>query len=89
LVSIDGKVDSLSWSPDERKLLCTVQKTDEESLEREKNEYKNKLGIVARHYNRLFCAFPDEFHGLSRTGRTDRRIARLNYILQWFENYLK
>ncbi len=33
--------------------------------------------------------FPDEFHGLSRTGRTDRRIGRLNHILGWFEKYLK
>ncbi len=33
--------------------------------------------------------FPDEFHGLSRTGRTDRRIVRLNSILGWFEKYLK
>lgn len=32
--------------------------------------------------------FPDEPHGLSRNGRTDRRIARLNHILRWFENYL-
>jgi dipeptidyl aminopeptidase/acylaminoacyl peptidase len=33
--------------------------------------------------------FPEEFHGLSRNGRTDRRIARLNAILGWFEKYLK
>jgi dipeptidyl aminopeptidase/acylaminoacyl peptidase len=33
--------------------------------------------------------FPNEFHGLSRTGRTDRRISRLNHILSWFEKYLK
>jgi dipeptidyl aminopeptidase/acylaminoacyl peptidase len=33
--------------------------------------------------------FPDESHGLSRGGRTDRRIARLNHILRWFERYLK
>ncbi len=33
--------------------------------------------------------FPDEFHGLSRSGRTDRRIVRLNHILGWFEKYLK
>lgn len=32
--------------------------------------------------------FPDEFHGLSRTGRTDRRIVRLNHILRWFDKYL-
>jgi dipeptidyl aminopeptidase/acylaminoacyl peptidase len=33
--------------------------------------------------------FPDEPHGLSRTGRTDRRIARLRHILRWFDTYLK
>jgi dipeptidyl aminopeptidase/acylaminoacyl peptidase len=33
--------------------------------------------------------FPEEFHGLSRSGRTDRRIARLNHILRWFDKYLK
>lgn len=36
-----------------------------------------------------FVRFPDEFHGLSRAGRTDRRIARLNHILGWFEEHLK
>jgi acylaminoacyl-peptidase len=33
--------------------------------------------------------FPAESHGLSRGGRTDRRIARLNHILRWFDRYLK
>jgi len=33
--------------------------------------------------------FPEEFHGLSRTGRTDRRIARLNHFVRWFDKYLK
>ena len=33
--------------------------------------------------------FPDEPHSLSRGGRTDRRIKRLEYILGWFERYLK
>lgn len=37
----------------------------------------------------MFVRFPDEFHGLSRGGRTDRRIARLNHILGWFEEKLK
>ena len=36
-----------------------------------------------------FVRFPDEFHGLSRGGRTDRRIVRLDSILEWFEKYLK
>ncbi len=33
--------------------------------------------------------FPDEPHGLSRMGRTDRRVARLHHILRWFDKYLK
>ncbi|MFW5941795.1 MAG: S9 family peptidase [Chloroflexota bacterium] len=32
--------------------------------------------------------FPDEPHGLSRMGRTDRRVVRLEHILRWFEEYI-
>ncbi len=32
--------------------------------------------------------FPNEPHGLSRNGRTDRRIARLDFISGWFDKYL-
>jgi dipeptidyl aminopeptidase/acylaminoacyl peptidase len=32
--------------------------------------------------------FPGEFHGLSRGGRTDRRIVCLNHILRWFDQHL-
>ncbi len=34
-------------------------------------------------------AIPAESHGLSRMGRTDRRIARLSHMLRWFDKYLK
>ncbi|MCA9545291.1 MAG: S9 family peptidase, partial [Myxococcales bacterium] len=33
--------------------------------------------------------FPDEGHDLSRSGRTDRRIARLHHIQRWFDRFLK
>ncbi len=33
--------------------------------------------------------FPDETHLLSFSGRTDRRIERLEHILRWFDRYLK
>ena len=33
--------------------------------------------------------FPDEPHGLSRHGRPDRRIARLEWMEKWFKKYLK
>ncbi len=36
-----------------------------------------------------FVRFPDEPHGLSRHGRPDRRLARLNWILTWMHKYLK
>jgi len=36
-----------------------------------------------------FVRFPEEPHGLSRNGRPDRRIARLNWIIRWFNRYLK
>lgn len=54
LTSIDGEIGIAGWSPDGRKLLCTVRKTDAEALEREKDEQKKKLGVVVRHYTRLF-----------------------------------
>lgn len=36
-----------------------------------------------------FVRFPEEPHGLSRHGRPDRRLARLDWILKWFDRYLK
>jgi dipeptidyl aminopeptidase/acylaminoacyl peptidase len=54
LTQIDGEISDLSWSPDGKQLLCTVRKLDIETLEREKDEQKKKLGVVTRHYDRLF-----------------------------------
>jgi dipeptidyl aminopeptidase/acylaminoacyl peptidase len=33
--------------------------------------------------------FPEEPHGLSRHGRPDRRVARLEWMDKWFRKYLK
>jgi dipeptidyl aminopeptidase/acylaminoacyl peptidase len=35
-----------------------------------------------------FLIFPDSPHGISRMGRTDRRVVRLRAIGEWFERYL-
>jgi dipeptidyl aminopeptidase/acylaminoacyl peptidase len=43
-----------------------------------------KLGVETE-----MIRFPGEPHGMSRDGRTDRRIARLHHILRWFDRYLK
>jgi dipeptidyl aminopeptidase/acylaminoacyl peptidase len=36
-----------------------------------------------------YVRFPEEPHGLSRGGRPDRRMARLKFISDWFDKYLK
>lgn len=43
-----------------------------------------KLGRVVE-----MIRFPDEPHGLSRCGRPDRRLARLDWIAKWFDRFLK
>ena len=43
-----------------------------------------KLGVDTE-----LVLFPDEPHGLSRGGRTDRRIQRLQHMMRWFDKYLK
>ena len=32
--------------------------------------------------------FPESNHNLSRNGKPNLRVARLNYIKDWFEKYL-
>jgi dipeptidyl aminopeptidase/acylaminoacyl peptidase len=54
LSEIKGEITLLGWSPDGKQLLCTVMKTDKEELEREEDEQKKKLGVVSRHYKRVF-----------------------------------
>lgn len=34
-----------------------------------------------------FARFPESSHGLSRSGRPDRRIKRLDLILEWFDSH--
>ncbi len=43
-----------------------------------------KLGVDTE-----MILFPEESHGLSRAGRTDRRIERLSHMIRWFATYLK
>jgi len=44
---------------------------------------KVKAGVDAE-----MVRFPGEPHGLSRIGRTDRRIVRLEHICRWMDKYL-
>lgn len=60
VATIEGKIRDFKWSPDGTRLVCTVRKTDSETLEREKDEEKKKLGVVARHYQRLMYKLDGE-----------------------------
>jgi dipeptidyl aminopeptidase/acylaminoacyl peptidase len=54
-------------------------------------EQAEQLYIALKKLGRTveFVRFPEEPHGLSRCGRPDRRIARLEWISKWFDRYLK
>lgn len=62
----------------EKDLRCSIEQAEE-------------LFAVLKMMNRKveFVRFPEEPHGLSRHGRPDRRIARLEWILKWFKRYLR
>jgi len=53
LTDLKGKLGRYSWSPDGRRLVCLLRKKDAAVIEREENEQKKKLGLVARHITRL------------------------------------
>ncbi len=62
----------------EKDLRCSIEQAEE-------------LFAVLKMMNKKveFVRFPEEPHGLSRHGRPDRRIARLEWILKWFKRYMK
>jgi dipeptidyl aminopeptidase/acylaminoacyl peptidase len=59
LTEIEGKITGFTWSPDGKQLVCTVIKLDEEEKERLNDEQKKKLGVVSRHYDRVFYKLDD------------------------------
>jgi dipeptidyl aminopeptidase/acylaminoacyl peptidase len=46
-------------------------------------EALKRLGVPTR-----FIRFPEESHGLSRSGKPSRRYERLGYMLEWFKEYV-
>ena len=54
LTHIEGRIEDFVWSPNGKQFVCVVQKTDPDELERQKDPEKKKLGVVDRHYERVF-----------------------------------
>jgi Tol biopolymer transport system component len=53
LTDLKGTIGSIVWSPDSSRLLVQFRQKDAESIEREQDEEKKKLGVVAHHITRL------------------------------------
>lgn len=62
----------------EKDLRCSIEQAE---------QMFTKLKVLGKTVE--FVRFPDEPHGLSRHGRPDRRMARLDWILKWFNRYLR
>ena len=62
----------------EKDLRCNIEQADQMFI---------RLKIMKKKVEMV--RFPDEPHGLSRHGRPDRRLARLDWIAKWFDRYLK
>ena len=52
LTDFKGSIGYFEWSPDGSQFICQFRQKDEEAIEREKDEQKKKLGVVARHITR-------------------------------------
>ena len=58
--NIDGQIGCVSWSPDGKKLLCRIRLFDEDQVKRQEDKTARKLGVVSRHYERVFYTLDGE-----------------------------
>ncbi|MCB0121828.1 MAG: PD40 domain-containing protein [Caldilineaceae bacterium] len=57
LTALKGNFGSFAWSPDGTRIAYQFRKTDAEVLEREADEHKKELGVVARRVTRTMYKF--------------------------------
>jgi len=50
---VPGQIYSFQWSPDGTQFVCAFRKKDQAAVERDADEDKKRLGIVARHITRI------------------------------------
>lgn len=60
LTDLQGEIGEFHWSPDGKQILLQFRKTDAEELERQQDEAKKKLGVVARHFDRVFFKLDEQ-----------------------------
>lgn len=99
--SLEREFTGLPWSKDNNYDLCspytyfTNVKTpvliihSEQDLRCNIEQAEHMYAMLKRLGKKVeMVRFPEEPHGLSRHGRPDRRIARLEWIYKWFKKYL-
>ncbi|MBT5712420.1 S9 family peptidase, partial [Candidatus Poribacteria bacterium] len=59
LTKLKGDIGGFRWSPDGKRLVCVFRKQDAEAAEREADEGKKALGVVARHITRVHFKYDD------------------------------
>ncbi|MCA9982365.1 MAG: PD40 domain-containing protein, partial [Anaerolineales bacterium] len=57
VTDVKGMIESFAWSPDGQKFVISLLEMDDEVKEREADEQKKKLGVVARHITNLTYKF--------------------------------
>ncbi|MFH1514759.1 MAG: DPP IV N-terminal domain-containing protein, partial [bacterium] len=60
LTNLTGTIGGFNLSNDGKKLVMEFRKKDKEQLERDKDDQKKKLGVVARHYTNLWFKLDGE-----------------------------
>lgn len=60
LSEIDGQIGCVSWSPDGKALLCRIRMLDQDEVKRQEDKQAEKLGVVSRHYDRVFYKYDGE-----------------------------
>jgi dipeptidyl aminopeptidase/acylaminoacyl peptidase len=60
LFQVEGNISYFDWSPDGTSLVCCIRKADPEEIDRRNDVHKKKLGVVARHYDRVFYKLDDD-----------------------------
>jgi len=61
LTQLKGEFGRFDWSPDGKQLVGNFRQKDQEAIEREEDEQKKQLGVVARHITRL--VFKEDGYG--------------------------
>jgi dipeptidyl aminopeptidase/acylaminoacyl peptidase len=83
------KLSPLTYAPDVRTPILLIQNENDLRCPMEQAE---QLFVRLRRVGKVetdLIRFPEESHNLSRSGRADRRVERVERIFGWFDRFLR